>query len=183
MLKAAGFITPEGEVDVAKAARELNVSERSVNRWLVGQSIPRPAVQHEIRKRVRGVETNAVSVPIVGKIDAGPLRLRWEAPLGFIEVVRRQKDEDLMALIVQGDSMEPEINSGDIILVRRQEHADHRDIVVATIDDEATVKWIEFRAGLPRLVDKDGNEVPRRGRKFVVLGKVLEVRRMIEPHA
>ena len=58
----------------------------------------------------------------------------------------------MFALRVQGESMiEAGILDGDIVVVRSQEQADNGDIVVALIEDEATLKRIFYEDGHVRL--------------------------------
>lgn len=53
--------------------------------------------------------------------------------------------DEVFILSVQGESMiEAGILDGDFVIVRRQSHAENGDIVVAMIDDEATVKRIFY---------------------------------------
>ena len=82
------------------------------------------------------------SIPILGTITAGlPIfaveNLSGYIPLPYDFATRK----DCFALRVQGESM---INAGifnnDIIIVQKQDTAKNGDIVVALIDDEATVK-------------------------------------------
>lgn len=89
-----------------------------------------------------------VNLPIVGRVTAGTPILAVEniedhfpLPLEFV------RDEDSFILTVQGDSMiEAGILDGDYVLVRRQSFARNGDIVVALIEEEATVKRF-FREG------------------------------------
>jgi repressor LexA len=85
----------------------------------------------------------SVSIPVVGRVAAGQ-------PIAAIEAVedRIQVDSNLLpssgevfALRVEGESMiEAGILDGDLVLVRKQEHARNNQIVVAMVDGEATVK-------------------------------------------
>lgn len=86
---------------------------------------------------------NTVRIPVVGQISAGRLVLAIENIEGYISLdkllVRHPKD--VFALKVKGDSM---INAGiyddDFVIVRQQPTAENGQIVVALINDEATVK-------------------------------------------
>lgn len=89
-----------------------------------------------------GLMSSTGFVPIVGEITAGQPILAVESyeesfplPQSFIE------DGDYFMLKVKGDSMiEVGIFDRDLVLVRQQPHAKSGDIVVALIDDSATVK-------------------------------------------
>jgi repressor LexA len=122
-------------------------------------------------------------VPLVGRVQAGPLSAAIEDPEGYLPIPSRLSEKDLFALRVRGDSMEgAAILEDDIVVARRQPTADSGDIVIALIGDEATVKrlWrrgrrIELRAENPRYAPI----VPSSG-EFSLLGKVIEVRRYLD---
>ena len=90
----------------------------------------------------------AVEVPIVGRVAAGEPILASENVEGTLPVPREVVKEDTcFVLRVNGKSMiEAGIFEGDLVIVRSQNYADTGDIVVALLDDEATVKRF-FRNG------------------------------------
>ena len=90
----------------------------------------------------------AVEVPIVGRVAAGEPILASENVEGTLPVPREVVKEDAcFALRVNGKSMiEAGIFEGDLVIVRSQNYADTGDIVVALLDEEATVKRF-FRDG------------------------------------
>jgi repressor LexA len=83
-------------------------------------------------------------VPILGRVAAGSPLLAEENRDGELPLAGSALPgggEDVFALRVRGDSMvEAHICEGDLVLVRRQDAAQPRDIVVAMVDGEATVK-------------------------------------------
>ena len=83
-----------------------------------------------------------VSLPIVGTVRAGQLSTAIEDIQGYFSVDQMAvKGADCFFLRVSGDSMiDAGILDGDLALVRPQATADNKDIVVAMVDDEATVK-------------------------------------------
>lgn len=90
----------------------------------------------------------------------------------------------LFALRVQGESMTGAgILPGDIAIVRSQPTANSGDIVVALVGDEATVKTLRIRQGRIELHPENPDFepiVPAPG-ECVILGKVIETRRYVEP--
>ena len=84
------------------------------------------------------------SVPLVGRVTAGLPILATENIEDYLVLPQSlQGRGDLFALRVQGESMiEAGIEDGDIVVLRRQETAENGEIVVAMIDDEATLKRI-----------------------------------------
>ena len=71
---------------------------------------------------------------------------------------------------------------GDIVVVRRQPRAETGDIVVALVEDEATVKRLLVRRGRVELhpENPDFDPIVPDPRDLTVLGKVVEVRRSLE---
>ena len=89
------------------------------------------------------------SVPLVGKVTAGQPILAIENIEDYLIIPNdlAAQEEDLFALRVQGESM---IEAG-ILVVHSQGQAENGDIVVALIDDEATLKRIFYEDGHVRL--------------------------------
>ena len=83
-------------------------------------------------------------IPVLGRIAAGLPLLAEENREGSVPILAdwlAGKGEDLFALRVRGDSMvNAHIVEDDLVLVRRQETAEPGEIVVALLDNEATVK-------------------------------------------
>jgi repressor LexA len=91
--------------------------------------------------------SSATYVPIVGRIAAGKPIYASENLEGNLIIDRFlcKGEDDLFALRVQGDSMIGDgIYDGDLVIVRRQDHAKKGDIVVALMEDEATIKHFEL---------------------------------------
>lgn len=94
-----------------------------------------------------------VDVPIVGKVTAGAPILAVEniedsfpLPIDFVG------NSETFMLRVRGDSMiDAGILDGDLVLVKKQDTAKNGDIVVALIEDEATVKKFYKEKGFIRL--------------------------------
>lgn len=89
-------------------------------------------------------EADIEYIPVVGKVAAGIPILATEnieERLPMPKTMFKKSGEDLFALNVSGDSMiNAGILNGDKIIVRKQNTAENGDIVVALIDDSATVK-------------------------------------------
>ncbi|MEU6546811.1 transcriptional repressor LexA [Streptomyces sp. NPDC046859] len=125
--------------------------------------------------------TAPVEVPLVGRIAAGAPLLAAEM-IEDVYTLPRQVvgDGDLFALTVSGDSMiEAAICDGDIVTVKRQDSADHGDIVVALLDDEATVKVLRRQDGRVWLMPRNPAYDPIPGDDARILGKVVGVLRLL----
>ena len=82
------------------------------------------------------------AVPILGSVRAGYNLLANEECEGY-EMVDVSNAEEYFCLNVTGDSMEPEIHSGDLALVHRQSEVESGDLAVVLIEDEeATIKRV-----------------------------------------
>jgi repressor LexA len=80
-------------------------------------------------------------IPVLGRVPAGGPLLAEENIEGSVDLSRDFGGAKVFALKVRGDSMiEAGIFEGDLVVVRSQEKAEPRDIVVALVDGEATVK-------------------------------------------
>lgn len=122
-----------------------------------------------------------VEVPVVGRITAGAPILAVEnitdtfpIPLDFIG------NSDCFMLTVRGESMiEAGIMNGDFILVKKQNTAENGQIVVALIDDEATVKTFYKEKDHIRLQPENSTMDPIIVPNCEILGKVAGVFRKI----
>jgi repressor LexA len=94
-----------------------------------------------------------VSLPIVGTVRAGQLSTAIEDIQGYFSVDQVAiKGEGCFFLKVRGESMiNAGIIDGDLALIRPQRSADNKDIVVAMLDGEATVKRFFRENGCIRL--------------------------------
>lgn len=88
-------------------------------------------------------KNNAIEIPIVGEISAGRPILAQENIEGNIVIDKSivKNSNGIFALRVKGDSMiNTGILNGDYVIASQQQDAEQGDIVVALIEDEATVK-------------------------------------------
>ena len=129
--------------------------------------------------------SNIISVPIVGRVRAGEPILAIENIEGYFNLDRSfASSKDLFLLRVQGDSMiDAHIQDGDFALVKPQSNAENGEIVVALIEDEATIKRIFAKRDLIRLEPANPDMEPiviKKGEKKVSLvGKVVGIFRKL----
>lgn len=118
-----------------------------------------------------------VNVPVIGKITAGAPILAVEnvtdtfpIPIDFVG------NSESFMLTVSGESMiEAGILDGDYILVKKQNTANNGEIVVALIEDEATVKTFYKENGHIRLQPENSTMEPIIVPNCEILGKVAGV--------
>jgi len=126
-----------------------------------------------------------LSVPIIGTVRAGEPILAVENIQGYINIDRSfTSSEDVFLLRVHGDSMiEAHIQDGDFALVKPQSNAENGEIVVALIEDEATIKRIFKKRDLIRLEPANPRMesiVVKKGeKKFTIVGKVIGIFRKL----
>lgn len=116
-------------------------------------------------------------VPILGRITAGMPILATENFEGYINFAAETvhcRPEDLFALRVSGESMrEAGIMDGDIVIVEKTPYAQNGQIVVAMIDDSATVKTFYRENGHFRLQPENHTMQPIIADDVSVLGRVV----------
>jgi len=119
-------------------------------------------------------------VPLLGRVQAGAFNYAAEDVEDHVWTSLRYPGRELFALRVRGESMTGAgLLPGDVVIVRRQPNAEDRQIVVALVDDEATVKTFRRRRGRIELhpanpafpvLRPDPNQL-------TILGRVVESRR------
>lgn len=115
-------------------------------------------------------------VPILGRVTAGQPILAVQNYDGYVDfpATMARGKANLFALRVMGESMiEAGILDGDIVVVESKRYADDGEIVVAMIDDEATVKKFYRDNGRIRLQPANHTMEPIYSREVIVLGKVI----------
>jgi repressor LexA len=123
-------------------------------------------------------------VPVAGVVRAGSGGLAMYEDMGAESVDVRTLSgydyNDFFYLVVKGDSMEPRLYEGDMVLVRRQASIDSGSYAVVTIDEEeGVVKKVEFNKNSITLVSQNHNYPPRKfsGQEMErvrIIGKVIE---------
>lgn len=170
-----GSHTPSN-ISSGKIATVLNVSPL----WLMGFDVPmditvKPHVQHK----------KGVSINVLGRVAAG-------IPIAAVEdVVDTEEITEEMAaagtyfgLQIKGDSMEPRMCNGDVVIVRQQDDAESGDIVIAMVNgDDATCKRLrKYRDGIELISNNpayppmfySNEEIETKPVK--IIGKVVELR-------
>lgn len=131
--------------------------------------------------RVEGIgdeaEASYVKVPIVGRVTAGLPILAVENYEGYVPYSGNKKfgeDNRLFALRVTGTSMiEAGILDGDVVIVEKTPTAENGEIVVALIEDEATVKTFYKENGHYRLQPENKTMEPIIVDSLMILGRVV----------
>lgn len=116
-----------------------------------------------------------VNVPIVGKVAAGEPILAVENIENYFPIPAEfMPNEQTFILQVQGESMvNVGILDGDYILVEQQTTANDGDMVVALVDDSATVKTFYKENGYYRLQPENDFMEPIIVSDVMIMGKVI----------
>ncbi|OFX12492.1 MAG: repressor LexA [Armatimonadetes bacterium RBG_19FT_COMBO_69_19] len=136
----------------------------------------------EILKDEREVPVKkVVALPVVGMVTAGlPILAQQNIEDYFPLPQEFVRSEDCFILKVRGDSMiDAGILDGDMLVVHRQPTAKDRDIVVARIEDEATVKRFFKEDGRIRLQPENARMEPTYVRDVAIEGVALAVIRRL----
>ncbi|EQB87436.1 LexA repressor [bioreactor metagenome] len=121
------------------------------------------------------IKKEMVDIPIVGKITAGEPILAQESiedfftlPLNFVK-----SNAELYMLKVSGESMiEAGIFDGDLAIIEKTSTASNGDIVVALIENEATIKRFFKEDGYIRLQPENSSMTPILVKDCKILGKL-----------
>lgn len=98
------------------------------------------------------VRRHADALPLIGRVAAGYPLLAMENIEEYIPVAPRLARKNAFCLRVTGDSMiDAHILEGDIIVVDRDRRPATKDIVVALVEEEATVKYYYPQNGFVEL--------------------------------
>ncbi len=118
--------------NIYRIASALDVDES----WLMGFDVPME------RKNISFQTSKGIKIPVLGRVPAGVPIEAVEDIIDYEEIpVEMAKDGEFFGLQIKGDSMEPRICEGDVVIVRKQDDAESGDLVIAMINgDEATCK-------------------------------------------
>lgn len=125
--------------------------------------------------KVVGRGEKITNVPVLGRVAAGNPILAVEEIEEYVPIAESvRRGRELFALRVQGESMiNAGILDGDIVVVHRTPTADNGDIVVALVEDSATVKRFYKEKGHFRLQPENDNFEPIIVNELILLGKVI----------
>ncbi|MBQ6834214.1 MAG: transcriptional repressor LexA [Lachnospiraceae bacterium] len=122
-----------------------------------------------------------VQVPIIGTVAAGAPILAEENIEDYMPIpVEMLPNKEVFMLKVKGDSMiEAGIFNGDRVIVARESTASNGEMVVALVDDSATVKTFYKENGYIRLQPENSSMEPIILDDVQILGKVIGLFRMM----
>lgn len=141
-----------------QVANAVGVSEATVSRWESGNianmrrdRIAKLAKILQLRpSAIMGLDgdeenhviTSGVKIPVLGYVKAGIPIEAVEDIIDYEEIPQKMADNgEYFALSIKGDSMEPKISEGDVVIVRKQSYVENGETAVVLINgSDATVK-------------------------------------------
>ena len=134
------------------------VSQQSVSNWLAGKLMPRmgaiekiaeyfDVAKSDLLEMKDGYESKATRIPVLGTVKAGIPITAVQEILDYEEISSEMaRCGEYFALRIKGDSMEPRMHEGDVVIVKQQSTVDSGQIAIVLVNgDEATVKKVRFR--------------------------------------
>ena len=128
---------------------------------------------------------NAVVIPVLGRVAAGIPLTASEYIVDTEEIpAAMAADGEYFGLMIKGDSMEPRIRNGDVVIVRKQEDADDGDIVIALVNggDAVCKRLKKYNDGISLLSNNPAyepmyfNNAEIVEKPVQIIGKVKELR-------
>ena len=176
-LEQKGFI--RRNKDSARAIIILEKGWRELGADEPGSMEPSVSASREHNTFGSSGTDNMVELPLLGRVAAGePIYADQNIDDSFTLPKQIVGDRGSFMLTVKGDSMiEAGINDGDYVVVREQPTADNGDIVVAMIDEDATVKTFYREEDRIRLQPQNSSMEPIYTRDVKIVGKVIALLR------
>ena len=150
--------------------------------WLLGYNVPR----YERIENTGPQTPQGLKIPVLGTVAAGIPISAVEEILDYEEVPQSWKNQgEFFGLRIKGDSMKPDINHGDTVIVRKQSTANNGDVVITLVNgDEVTCKKFEKLDNGIILISNNSEYSPMYfsneevvTKPVVILGRVVELRR------
>lgn len=182
-------------------AEKLNLSPATISRYTNGKMLPKLATLYQAadilnvspewlmgksdNKSISHIRSKAVKIPVLGTVMAGIPLEAIEDIIDYEEIsVEMARQGDYFALKVKGDSMEPKISAGDVVIVRKQDDVDSGDLAIVLVNgNEATIKKVmKFNGGINLVPNNPAYSVMTYTNEQIeslpvnVIGKVVELR-------
>lgn len=179
-------------------AKRIGVHESSINKYEKGLvDIPLSKIS-ELARVLKVTEAylmgweektpqtpQGLQIPVLGNVAAGIPISAVEDILDYEEVPQSWENQgEFFALKIKGDSMEPRMESGDVVIVKQQSDANSGDTVIVLVNgDDATCKKLQKTDNGIMLVSTNPKYPPMfysneeiSTKPVVILGKVVELR-------
>lgn len=127
----------------------------------------------------------SLKIPVLGSVRAGLPMEAVENIIDYEEISEEMaRQGDFFALQIKGDSMEPRIKEGDVVIVRKQPDVENGEIAIVLVNgDEATIKKVQkFAGGINLVPSNPAYDVKTFDNQKIeslpvkIIGKVVELR-------
>lgn len=189
-------MTAEQNMSMSELARRVGIAKSAISRYFNGtRELPLNRIGdfasalHTTPNFLLGVkeDTNSqgIKIPVLGTVAAGIPISAVEDILDYEEIPQSwQNQGEFFGLKIKGDSMEPRMESGDVVIVKQQSDANSGDTVIVLVNgDDATCKRLEKTENGIMLVSTNPKYPPMfyslediQTKPVVILGKVVELR-------
>ncbi len=191
----------ELDLTMKQVADYVGVSEATVSRWesgnIANMGRDKIALLSQILKITPGAiagydfqqndfhKKSTVKIPVLGLVRAGIPMDAVEYIIDYEEISEDMaRQGEFFALQIKGDSMEPKISEGDVVIVRKQPDVENGEIAIILVNgDEATIKKVQkFNGGINLIPSNPAYDVMTYTNEQIeklpvrVLGKVVELR-------
>ena len=191
-------LTEEQGMSMSELARRVGTAKSAISRYFNGtREFPLNKVEefasalHTTPDFLLGMEyepqtSQGLQIPVLGNVAAGIPISAVEDILDYEEVPQSWENQgEFFALRIKGDSMKPDINDGDTVIVRQQSTANNGDVVIALVNgDDATCKKFEKLDNGIMLISNNSEYSPMyfsneevATKPVVIIGRVVELRR------
>lgn len=177
----------------AQLAKEIGVSSSTIAMWESGEREPKNYETLEIIADFFNVNmelllTGTIAptrIPVLCKVVAGIPLDAIEDIIDYEEIPHSMaKSGEFFALQIKGDSMEPRIKEGDVVIVRKQPDVESGEVAIVLVNgDEATIKKVQkFNGGINLVPSNPAYEVKTYSNDDIeslpvsIIGKVVELR-------
>lgn len=179
-------------------AEYMGVTQTTVSNWCRGEKMPRMKKIDMIcnffninrtdlmnEKKESSIKSNGVKIPVLGYVRAGIPIDAVEEILDYEEISKDMASTgDFFALRIKGNSMQPRIWEGDIVIVKQQNDVENGDIAIVLVNgDDATCKKVKKRDDGIMLIPNNSEYEPMfftnqqvQDLPVTIIGRVVELR-------
>ena len=188
------------DIKASDLSARTGISKSTISRYLAGNYVPKQKYTEKLANALNvttawlisgadntvGLHSIGVKIPVLGNVAAG-VPLEAITDIEDYEEIQPQLAQcgEFFALKIKGDSMSPRIQTGDIVIVKRQSDAENGDVAVVLVNgNEATVKEIrKTEDGITLIGWNPSIYTPKLYSKkeiknlpISIIGKVVEIR-------
>lgn len=178
-LKDRGYPPSVREICLAVGLRSTSTVHAHLNKLeekgFIRRDPTKPRAIEVFDDEANWLTDHVTPVPVVGRVTAGePILASHNIEDYFPLPTHMTRNKDVYMLKVKGESMiNAGILDGDYIVVKEQSYANNGEIIVALIDDAATVKRFYKEANRIRLQPENDTMDPIYAKEVTILGKVI----------